>query len=154
MKVTPMILLMRGRGFISSLIRFQTRSEFTHAAILIPTGEIIEAYQGDGVRKKRLADWRGVTGFTVPRATARDWARVIAFMEDEIGAMYDYQSVLQFVTRRKETRASQDKWFCSELVFAAFEAAGIDLLERTTAANTSPRDLSLSPLLHQPRRDA
>lgn len=46
--------------------------------------------------------------------------------------------VARFVTRRQADRESAGKWFCSELVFAAFQAAGIDLLARTEAWEVSP----------------
>lgn len=151
MKVVPKILLFEGRGFISKLIKFQTRSKWTHAAILMPDGQIVESWQGAGVRVKRLKSYVGVTALGVPRASQQEWEMVIDYALDKVGAKYDYRSVAQFVTRRKESRSSKDKWFCSELVFASFQHAGINLLKRVEAANVSPGDLALSPMLTNDR---
>ena len=141
----PKILLFRGRGIISKMIQWQCRSEYSHAAILMPDGRIVESWQGDGVRCKRMKSWDGVTAFSVPMATDDDWAAVIEFAKSKVGERYDYKSVLQFVSRRKAD--DNNRWFCSELVFAAFQNAGIDLLARVSAANVSPGDLCLSPYL-------
>ncbi len=144
-RTTPAVLLFRGRGAISALIRWQTRSPFSHAALLMPDGRIVESWQGAGVRVKALADWSDIDVFDVPSMSAGQWNDALRFATDFVGAGYDYRSVMRFVSRRG---ASEDgRWFCSELVFAALQAAGVDLLERIAASEVSPGLLSLSPLL-------
>src|SRR5688572_9599894 len=124
----PKILLFRGKGFFSTLIRWQTRSPFSHAAILLPDGvTIIESWQGEGVRKKKVTNWSDIDKFTV-NVSPEVWEKVIAFCESQVGKKYDYLQVLRFVSRRKGKDDS--KWFCSELVFRGFELAGEPLLAR------------------------
>lgn len=141
------VLLFRGRGLISSLIRWQTRGCCSHAALMLPSGEIIEAWQGTGVRRKVLTDWTGITAYAVPSATAKQWKQAEAFARNEIGKGYDYWAIIRFISRA--SMPDNDRWFCSELVFAALESAGIHLLERVEASAVSPGVLAYSPLLKE-----
>lgn len=142
---TVAILLFKGRGIISTLIRWQTRSPYSHAAILLPDGSIVESWQGKGVRETELTDWRNIDVFYVPSATQEQWFNILFFMNSRIGKGYDYWGVIRFITRTN--MPPNDKWFCSEIVFEAFKEAGINLLERIDPWEVSPGLLSLSPLL-------
>lgn len=139
------VLLFRGRGLISTAIRWQTRSEYSHAALLMPDGRILESWQGAGVRVKEITDWADVDRFTVPALTETGWGKVLDFAWAQIGAGYDYTGVLRFVSRRKSPE--NGRWFCSELVFAALVQTGLPILARIDAAEVSPALLALSPHL-------
>lgn len=143
------LLLFKGRGIISRLIRWQTRSKYSHAAILVDeeSSTIIESWQGAGVRSKKITDWRDIEVFNVDLQGEHKEAAVLMFLIDQVGKHYDYSGVIRFVSRRKPPRADNQKWFCSELVFAAFQYAGVNLLERIDAAAVSPGLLALSPKL-------
>lgn len=141
----PAVLLFHGRGLISAAIRLQTRSEYSHAALLMPDGQIVEAWQGAGVRVKALTDWSGIDIYDVPRLYQYQWNDAIDFALRQVGQGYDYKGVLRFLTR--QDTPENGKWFCSELVFAAMQFAGLNLLERIPAAEVSPGMLRLSPHL-------
>ena len=141
----PGILLFRGRGPVSALIRWQTRSQYSHAALLLQDGSVIEAWQGGGVRRKWLRDWVGVDILSVPGMTDEQWHQAIAFARAQIGLRYDWRGVFRFVSRRRAP--GDDRWFCSELVYAACRSAGVDLLRDTDPAEVSPGMLARSPLL-------
>ena len=143
----PAVLLFDSKGLVSSLIRWQTRGEVSHAGLLLPDGRCLESMQGDGVRIRELtpADWQTVEAFRVSRMTAGQWERAIQFANGELGCGYDYWAVVRFVSRRRMPK--NDKWFCSELVFAALQAAGVNLLERIEASEVSPQAIRTSPLL-------
>lgn len=143
----PTVLLFRGRGILSSLIRWQTRSAYSHAALHLGSGRIIESWQGAGVRVASLNDWSNVTQFRVRGMTGEQWQRALTFAHYEIGAGYDYLGVIRFVSRRR--LPLNERWFCSELVFASLKFGGVRLLERTEAAEVSPGMLALSPLLEE-----
>jgi uncharacterized protein YycO len=140
------IALFRGRGVISTAIRWQTRSRFSHAALLDADGSIIEAWQGKGVRRHRLEDWQDIDIFRI-EASRLETERALSYAADQIGCGYDYLSVLRFVSRRHAPENS--RWFCSELVFAACCHAGINLLRDTQPWEVSPGMLARSPLLQQ-----
>lgn len=141
------VLLFHGHGLISALIRWQTRSDYSHAAIQLDDGSIIEAWQGAGVRKLPGLK-RGIEGIDAFEITAPyDHLAVLEFLDSVLvdNDGYDYWSVVRFVSRR---RAKQNKkWFCSELVFAAIQAAGLNLFQRTHPWEVSPGLLARSPHL-------
>lgn len=145
----PAILLYRGRGPVSRVIRWQTRSPYSHASILLPDGvTVIESIQFKGVHLRSLFDPKFTDpfdAFSLAHATIGQWAQIETFARAELGAGYDYRNIFRFVTRT--TSGHDTRWFCSELVFAAVASAGIKLLERIEPWAVSPGDLALSPIL-------
>lgn len=144
-RTQPAVLLFRGRGLISAAIRWQTRSRYSHAALRLRDGRIVEAWQGSGVRITSLDGPAGVDAYRVPCMGARQWDDAIAYACRLVGRGYDYWSIVRFVSRRH--MPADDRWFCSELVFCALAAAGVRLLERVEASAVSPALLAVSPLL-------
>jgi uncharacterized protein YycO len=142
----PAVLLFRGRGLLSALIRWQTRSEYSHAAILMRDGLIVESWPGKGVQIKRLKDWAGVTKFDLAGMTDNQWDKAIDFAKAQVGKKYDWRGVLCFLSRTKRKKDATH-WFCSDMVFAAVQHAGTRLLARTHAVNVSPALLGVSPLM-------
>jgi uncharacterized protein YycO len=144
---TPKILLFKGRGIVSKLIRWQTNGKYSHVALQRPDGRIIEAWHKPAkVRlRSRLDDWSNVEAYEVQGATVEQLEAAVAWAEAQIGKKYDFGGVMRFVTRWRKDQ--DDKWFCSELVFQAFREAGINLLERVQCSQVSPTVLSFSPLL-------
>jgi uncharacterized protein YycO len=144
------ILLFKGKGVISRSIRWQTRGKYSHAAVLLNDDKtIIEAWHtGTGVRKKEVKDWSNIDVYYVPGLTKAEAANVLAFLEAQIGKGYDYFGVLRFLSRRN--RDNPNRWFCSELVVAAFRHAGVQLFHpQVPAWKISPETLSWSPLLFE-----
>jgi uncharacterized protein YycO len=148
------VLLFRGRGAMSMAIRWQSRSIYSHAAIQLRDGSIIESWQGSGVQRKILTDWKDIDAFDVVDCPERRWELdeegCEAFLVNQIGKGYDYKSVLRFISRRKG--GEPDRWFCSELVYAAIRYAGVDLFLRCEPWRVSPGMLLYSPLLEKARR--
>ena len=141
----PAILLFRGKGLMSALIRWQTRSKYSHAALLTREGTVIEAWQFAGVREIELKSWEGVDAFDVEGLFNKDWDNVIDFARSKIGCKYDWLAIARFISRRSGIR--NDRWFCSELVFAAFLRSGIRLLARIPMWKVHPGMLSYPPVL-------
>lgn len=146
MKCEPRIVLFRGRGIISALIRWQTRSDYSHAGILMPDGRIIEAWQGKGVRVKWLSDWCDVDLFGVHGMTPEQWQAAIGYCKAQIGKKYDYRGVFRFLSRRKVP--ADDRWFCSELVAKALEVAGVKLFNYIDASEIAPGMIACSPMTY------
>lgn len=143
----PKILLFRGRGVISQLIRWQTNGQYSHAAIQLPSGSIIEAWHKPArVRvRKNLTDWSNVEAYEVEGMTPEQWEVALEWLDDQVGKKYDFGGVLRFLTRYRKDQ--DEKWFCSELVFQALVEAGVELLSRIQCSQVSPTVLSFSPLL-------
>lgn len=132
---------------MSTMIRWQSRSRYSHAAVVTPKGTIIEAWQGKngGVREKNLSDWTGIDVFDVPDLTHGQSNRVWQWLTGKVAqrCRYDYWGVARFLSRR--SAPSNDKWFCSELVFEAFRQARCPLLVNIPAWKVYPGILSYSP---------
>jgi hypothetical protein len=167
-----LIALHRGSSWIGKLIEWQTRSHYSHAALVfIAPGEemehtadrnrparlceVVESREFHGVRVTEgiirepdtAVDLFSVSGPDGPMSQDQT-SRLREFAHQHIGKPYDYLSVARFISRRSESIHSKEKWFCSEFVFAAFQAAGLNLLRDTEAWEVSPGLLSKSPLLH------
>lgn len=145
MSPTGRVLLFKGRGFLSQIIRWQSRSRYSHAALQLRDGSVIEAWQFKGVHMKYIRDWRHIEAYDIAHTTGAQWHRIEEFAKSQLGKPYDYRGVFSFITRSRPTDNS--RWFCSELVFAAADHAGIHLLERTSPGYVSPGVLALSPRL-------
>lgn len=146
------VCLHRGSSLVSRLIRWQNRSDYSHASIVLPTGEHIESREGKGVLwhpKFTLTNpTEHVNWFAVDGIQAEHLDRLWQFLRDQRNKPYDWPMVFGFVSRsRTEGQESGGKWFCSELVFAALAAAGLPPLARTDAWEVAPGLLARSPRL-------
>lgn len=142
--------LYRSRGFVSWAIRFQTRGQYSHAALLLDDRQAIEAWHKGGVQKGAMGHLQAAkTQIDVYEITGDfDKALALEFAEAQVGKPYDFKMVGGFVSRRsREGRRSTGKWFCSELVYATLEKAGLRLFNRTQAWEVSPDLLKRSPYL-------
>ena len=154
-----MILLYKGKSWISKIIEWQTFSPYSHAAWWCQDGTVIEAWHTQTVNGKlKIKLKEGVqrhdspatiheigTEIDVFEVPGIDEAAVESFLIEQLGKDYDFAPVIRgFVFR--VMRDNPDKWFCSELVSAACAAAGVPML-RAPAWKTSPGLLSYSPLL-------
>lgn len=146
------VALYRGRSLISRLIQWQTRSPYSHAALLLGSGEVIEAWHVGGVARNvcllaaHKPDTR-VDIFRVDALSPADAAVSIAFAHDQIGKGYDFLSIARFLSRSQSHRKETGRWYCSELVFASLQQGCVKLLERVEPCDVSPGMLALSPRL-------
>jgi len=138
------VLIYKGRGLISRAIQWQTRSPWSHVALLLNGWRTVEAWHRGGVV---ISDTPGTlhakgTEIAILRIEY-DFNRIEA--EDrllaELGKDYDFHSVLRFISRRDAP--ADNKWFCSELVHYTLPF----LLARVNSSHVSPRDIALSPYL-------
>lgn len=140
------IIVSTARHPVSYAIRAGTLSAISHAMLYVGGGHVVEAV-GDGVREVALETAIGdailAVAYRDPRVDADKAAQLVAFVRAQVGHAYNYGGVARAGYRILHPIASRiaDKirdalgvddasarsFFCSELVFAAFEAAGIPL---------------------------
>jgi uncharacterized protein YycO len=134
-------------GFIAKAIKWQTDSPYCHAALLFNDKYLIEsvAFKGVIARIVTPADLHGVDLFDVPSLDEEHESVIYEFALDQVGKGYDYWGCLRFISR--DRLPENDRWFCSELVAAAFKAAEYLLLERQESWQVSPGKLAISPLV-------
>ena len=144
-----MIALYKGTSALSRLIRWRTWSDYSHAAWVFPDHSVIEAWKGGvthapGILAGHAADTE-VHLFALDLTIEQRWA-IQDFLIRQIGKPYDYAGILGFLAAAKTE--NPNRWFCSELIFAACKRAGIDLLKRVPACKVSPGLIALSPALN------
>lgn len=144
-------ILVQGRSLVSKLIQWQTRSHWSHAALLFSDDTLIEAREFIGVRRLPYLTWLQENGgahfevFTV-NATDSQEALMRAYADAQVGKPYDYIGIARFITRRDYASQPDDKWWCSELVFETIKEGQIELLDRTDGWEVPPHWLARSPL--------
>ena len=140
----PIINLHKGTSLIDRAIRWQTRSPYSHASVIV-FDSLFEAVHPK-IRQIWDVNPQHVDSFTLD-VTPEQRREMHLWLGSQVGKPYDLTMVLRFVTRQQEARESSGKWFCSELVFAAFAHIGIHLLDRIEPWEVSPALLANSPLL-------
>jgi uncharacterized protein YycO len=146
------VLSYSGKGPMSKLIKWQTRSKYSHSAIMISNGFSTLMFESNPPEVTQLlgepAIVRAESAVSILHPTVEvDEDRMFRWLTKQVGKKYDKTMVVRFVTRKQETRKSREKWFCSELVYAAFKHVGVDLFRDTEPWEVSPGMLARSPLL-------
>lgn len=144
------VALYSGLSAVSRLIRWQTRSCYSHAALLLDGGAVIESWHRGGCDLHPHLGTVHTPGtpvdiFSVEGLDAAAAARARNYAEMHLGDRYDWMGVVRFVSRRPHRPSG--RVFCSSLVAGALLSAGVPLLLRAPAHHLSPRDISLSPRL-------
>jgi len=141
------ILQFQGVSLISRLIRFQTRSKYSHTALLTSDNTVIEAWHKGGVQEVASISTLHTPGTKVDvfEFTWKvDKELIEEFARKQVGCKYDFLAILRFLSRRPYTE--NDRWFCSELIASAAEYAGYPLI-RLPSYEVSPRDIAGSAKL-------
>ncbi len=138
-----------GTSWTSKLIRWRTWSKISHTAAFCGglADEVIEAWDGSVARRPWTEGHTPGTMIALYRVpcTLEQRRLFYEFLAAQIGKPYDYLGILGFALRTRVE--SKNSWFCSELIFAAAQAAEINLLSRIEPYQVAPGDLNISPLL-------
>jgi uncharacterized protein YycO len=130
------IALYQGKSWISRAIRWQTRSQYSHAAFLLDDGSVIEAWQPcvRWVIPDERAELSALSKQHTPGTvvdifefvcplTAEENRKLEYFAKQDVNTPYDYRSIIRFLTR-KRSALSKRRLFCSEQVFARCARSG------------------------------
>lgn len=141
------ILAYQGKSIISKLIRWQTRSIYSHIAVELDDGSIIEAWLTDGVIHRDSFNEGHTDGTPVDFFQVKglvDSSKAEEFLWKQVGKKYDWISVFRFLWHTPAEK--NNRWFCSELAEKALETVSSKLLHGNCSEH-SPRDTAMSPLL-------
>lgn len=154
------LILFRGRGPFSRLIRKLSYSVYSHAGIaawwaghlvvfqskipigveVVPARRVVTKYDGQ-------VDWWGLT----PEASARlDRDRLLECAVAELGKPYSFQGLVKAAIPsriRRDPVGSAESYFCSQFVSACYRRAGVDLAPDVRDACTSPGSIVRSGLV-------
>lgn len=163
------IIISTTNARVSRLIRWATHSVVSHAMIYIGDGQVVEAI-GDGVTLRSLAqavnDATVAVAFRHPTLTPTQAMMVRDFAGQQLGKPYNYWGIVQqggfqldrqifcdsktgaeyescvnWAGRVNLGNGGDDSFFCSQLVLAAYQNAGVPLTSTPPHWN-SPDDLA------------
>ena len=158
------ILLYKGKGFTSWLIQAGTGSKYDHVAV-VANPQMNLAIESNTGRQSgvRAIDLRKLQAHSIDIYRVRPQfsfkpEQVISYLVSRLGAPYDWGGVialgamkaLSFVTGFKKFTGfhqfqKNKDYFCSELVYEAFEKGGLDIVPQVSEADvTSPGDIAAS----------
>lgn len=103
-------------GIYNRVVRWWTRSEFSHVELVLSTGRSWSASFSDGGIRSKLIDFDTANWVVIDLPPALE-QRAAAWFRAHRGAKYDLMGNLQFVLA--PVPQSQRRWFCSEAVAAA-----------------------------------
>jgi uncharacterized protein YycO len=147
------LLFSRRRHVGSAFIRLATWSSWSHVDVVWPervgwANVVVGATGAHGVSCTGLAERMAQSSRAVrlradlPSESHRD--RLLWWLHLQLDKPYDWTAVFGIGLRRDWQQ--DDKWFCSELVAAAFAHVGMPLV-RLDQWRITPQDLAQSPLL-------
>lgn len=147
------IALYRPTTIIDRLVCFFTRGDYSHSSTIMKDGSVIQSKMGTGVNHVPYLGYGESKGTVIDifdvYLTTEQERLLTEFLQKQIGKKYDLLMVLGFVLyATRKGRAAYGKWFCSELMAAAFEKAGFPLLQRVEPWKISPYALSWSERIH------
>ncbi|MEZ4741426.1 MAG: lipo-like protein [Bdellovibrionota bacterium] len=158
------VILVEGKQRYSAAIKYLTQSNWSHAAVYIGDGVIIEAEVDSGVIKSPLNKYRGYhTRICRPISiTADDQIILLDFLKSQIGYQYDLKNIFDLARyllptppvpismRRKLLyfgSGDPTKAICSSMVAMAFQKINYPILPTTQVSNNisylRPRHYSL-----------
>ena len=159
------VLLYRGTTLESQLIRWVTRSRYSHAGLAVWWNErlmVMEAV-GKGVvvtpLSSNVAGYRGDVEWFVPRdpLSAADRLRLVEFAQRELGKEYalakafllGIRILFQRDREKRDRLRREGQLFCSHYVAATYNAVGRDLKRGVSDRFMSPGDIADSPVLQR-----
>lgn len=165
--LTGDILLYKGKGFISKLIKMSTKSEYSHVAIVLDPENFVgvEAIL-KGVRAfdLRKLDPKDIDVFRVDKALLgkSSFNKTKSFLVDKLGSKYDKLGVIWLgclklfslftggiLKPHNKFQKSRD-YFCSELTYLAFAEGNIDIVPEVASSDvTSPGDIAKSSVIEK-----
>jgi uncharacterized protein YycO len=147
------IVLFKGTSFISRIIRFISKGEYTHVALAINSEEIIEADRFIKTRVRKLSEGESVI-LMRSSITEEQGQGIANYALTLVDNEYDYLSVfiwfirLLFSSHIYGIFNNANRLYCSEVVDRSYQHEGIDLIIDRETGDVLPSEFILSPRLN------
>lgn len=125
-------------NIFSLAIRLLTFSNFSHVDAVLPDGRLLGATFKKGVHVHHTK-YSSIKRFKINFDNDIQVEAFYEFLRQQIGKKYDVLSLFGFILRNRKWH-EEEKWFCSELIAAAAEYAGVQLVRYQTNRVT-PMDI-------------
>lgn len=145
------IIAFKSYTLLSRLIRWVTRKDVTHVAILVGDHLIMETSLF-GVRLRPLRDREySYCILRCPTLTEEQQIDITDFVMQSVGKGYDFKLLIgigiNLVFGKQLSWNNKDRYICIELILKAYESVGIDLLPNINTDIMTPEDLLTSEFL-------
>lgn len=144
------IRLVKGRSVYDRIIKWYTRSDYTHAEFAWPLcvknpPEWLGAQPKGGVQIRDKNYLKEPFDLFCIEVSPKQYRKIEVYLESQIGKPYDWKAIFNMGVFSHDV-SSIIKWFCSELVFATLKIAGVLLLRVPLSQRDriTPRDLGVS----------
>jgi len=137
----------KGTSIISKAIRWYTRGQYSHVAVILDDGRIIEAWHNPASIRIINSLSEGHTKGTVVdifEVKLEDEAAAINYALSCIGIKYDFLGIFGFISHKDLD--NRGKMFCSEFAMNICLKGKTKVLRRVPSYKVSPSYLSTSPL--------
>ena len=132
----------RGTGVAGAIVRWATWSPFAHVGFKLDNGKVLDATPEYGVSVRDAEDDK-TTQYWRILAPKQHISDAVEYARLQVGKPYDWTAIYGMAARRDWHR--DDKFFCSEIVEAAFDHVHWPLVRDFGKLNRiTPRDLLLS----------
>lgn len=140
------IVFFRGTSPISRLIRFFTKSEYTHVALAIGDKTIIEADRFVNTRIREIQPSEVYEIYRVEDMTELMRRRIAVIAPMFVGYEYDYLQIfgvaLRMIFSRKQNFFNRsNKFICSELIDEVFHNSGVPRKNTRPVGDVTPVEL-------------
>ena len=152
------VLLFKGNGWVSNIIKWKTKSAYSHAGLVAWWGDrlmVLEAV-GNGVRATpisyNLTKYKGGIDYfrCSEYLSGPIRAGMLSFAQKQLGKEYDHKRLIGFFIKlmlnkplqQSESIKVPSTFFCSEYVAEIYEQAGCDLVLERSSQYTSPDKLA------------
>jgi len=159
------ILMFKGKGIVSTIIKWKTKSPYSHAGIVAWWNErlmVLEAV-GKGVEARPISyllkHYDGGFDYYRPKKDTGinndQRKKMTAFAQEQLGKEYATIHTIKFFLRllfglkmtRRDRAKPPGKFFCSQYVSAVYNVGGYDLEIKFSDKFTTPNQISESELL-------
>jgi hypothetical protein len=141
------ILFVRGDSWFSPIIKWVLRSEFSHVAVAIGPNQICEI---DIFKRMRIID-NPYKDYEVYRyrggLTKQQKQQLVDYLKEKCKTTmgYDYPRILsilfQILFKWHIVIDDKNRFICSEIIDAAYQHIGIDLIQARDTGDVTPPDL-------------
>ncbi len=156
------VLLFRGTSAVSRIIRWGSRSEYSHAGLAAWWGDRLIVFQAvsHGAQVVPVSSavdvYDGQVDWWAPRADITvDPEILLDYAVKMLGRAYAFNGVINLMWRMAirrfkglpDPKAAPKELFCSQYVSYCYRQAGVDLAKNIDDGSTSPGDLARGGLL-------
>lgn len=160
------ILAFAGKGAVSKLIQARTFSRISHIGVMYDYETIVESTQlrgFTGVVKHKVTDLKDYKGRVYACNIDQEVAKIFGrdrhlkdFLDRQVGKKYDVKQAAQsgmdlldwipFIGKATKSKQNQDKWFCSEIGYAALEVWAPAIFGDLNESEITPSDIWTLPV--------